>query len=85
MTTTTSLEVQLRQRIAELETENAELRSDLEDVRKERRELRDIVCSTVPPAPETSDEEYEEMLKNHVPGSGRRFLEGLGILPRAGS
>jgi len=25
---------------------------------------------------------YIEMMKNHVPGSGMKFLEELGLLPR---
>ena len=64
----------LHRRIAELEAENAELRAD-------RRELRDIICAKVPPMKETTEEEYLEMMKNHVPGAGLKFLEGLGINP----
>jgi hypothetical protein len=78
---TPTLEQELRTRIADLERENAEFRQTLEWVKEERKELRDIVCAGVPEGPETTEEEYLEMLKNHVPGSGRRFMEELGILP----
>ena len=74
MTTTTSLEVQLRQRIVELEDENADLRA-------QRRALRDIICANGPESREVTEAEYVEMFHNHVPGSGRKFLESLGIYP----
>jgi hypothetical protein len=34
-----------------------------------------------PPAKETTEEEYMEMMKNHVPGAGLKFLAELGIYP----
>ena len=79
---TPSTEAELRARIAELEAENDRLQQTLEWAKVERKELRDIVCSRVPPAPEVSEEEYARMMRDHVPGSGRRFFEELGILPR---
>lgn len=79
MTPTT--EDELRRRVAELEAENARLRGTLERVKAERKELREIVFAQVPPDKETTEEEYREMIKNHVPGSGRRFMEELGIIP----
>ena len=76
-----STEDELRRRIAELEAQNARLRKTLDWVKEERKELRDIVCAQVPEGTETTEEEYREMMKNHVPGSGRRFMEELGIIP----
>jgi len=64
----------LRQRIAGLEAEVADLRA-------ERKLLRDVICAKAPPGTETTEAEYIAMMQNHVPGSGRKFLEGLGILP----
>ena len=76
-----STEDELRQRIAELEAQNARLRQSLDWAKEERKELRDIVCVDVPELSETTAEEYRQMMKNHVPGSGRRFMEELGIIP----
>ena len=64
----------LRPRIAELEAEIVELRA-------ERKALRDVICARTPPAKETTEEEYIEMMKNHVPGAGLKFLAELGIYP----
>jgi hypothetical protein len=80
---TPSLEEELRSRIAELEKENARLVQVLEWTKEERKELRDIVFANAPPSRETSEEEYLEMMRNHVPGSGRKFMEELGIIPGA--
>jgi hypothetical protein len=71
---TRETEAELRQRIAELEAEVAELRKD-------RKELRDALCAGAPPMQETSEEEYLEMMRNHVPGAGLKFLEQLGLYP----
>jgi regulator of replication initiation timing len=71
---TPNVEEELRRRIAELEEEVADLRA-------ERKELRDIVCAKVTPAKETTEEEYMEMMRNHVPGAGIAFLRSLGIDP----
>jgi hypothetical protein len=71
----------LRRRVTELEAENARLRDTLEWVKAERKELREIIFAQGPSEPETTEEEYMEMMKNHVPGSGRRFMEELGIIP----
>jgi hypothetical protein len=67
-------EDELRRRIAELEAEVADLRA-------ERKVLRDIICAKAPPARETTEAEYLEMLHNHVPGSGLKSLAELGIYP----
>jgi hypothetical protein len=71
---TPNLEAELRRRIAELEEEVADLRA-------QRKELRDILCANAPPMGETSEEEYMEMMRNHVPGAGLEFLRSLGIDP----
>ncbi len=82
---TRETEAELRARIAELEAQNAELQRSLEFVRQDRKELRDAMCKGLPPEPELSEEEeekiYLEMMKNHVPGSGMKFLESLGLYP----
>ena len=77
MTTTT--EEELRRRIAELEKENARLVQVLEWTKEERKELRDKACAGLPESPPMDEDEFIEMMKNHVPGSGRRFFEELGI------
>ena len=71
---TLTIEEELRQRIVELEEENADLRA-------QRRVLRDIICATGPESKETTEAEYLEMMHNHVPGSGLKFLASLGIFP----
>ncbi len=71
---TPNLEEELRRRIAELEEDNAELRA-------ERRILRDIIAAKAPPGRVVTELEYLDMMRNHVPGSGRKFFEELGILP----
>ena len=71
-----------RIRATELETENARLRETLELVKAERKELRDIVCGPDRPEDRPTEEDYIEMMKNHVPGSGLKFFADLGIFPR---
>lgn len=71
-----------RRRIAELEAENARLRDSLEFVKAERKALRDELYGPARIETETTDEEYQDRLKNHVPGSGMKFLEELGLDPR---
>ena len=71
-----------RTRATELETENARLRETLELVKAERKELRDIVCGPDRPEDRPTEEDYIEMMKNHVPGSGLKFFADLGIFPR---
>ena len=71
-----------RFRASELETENARLRETLEMVKAERKELRDIVCGPDRPEDRPTEEDYIEMMKNHVPGSGLKFFAELGIFPR---
>ena len=71
-----------RRRIAELEAENARLRQSLESVKAERKDLRDRVYGPVKEEDLPTEEEYLELMKNHVPGSGMKFLEELRLLPR---
>lgn len=80
-----------RRRIAELEaenarlaTENASLREFNEMLRAQRREALDILCP-VDQIPETTEQELIDVMKNHVPGSGMKFLEELGVFPRKAS
>lgn len=75
------LEAQLRQRISELEKENARLKDSLEFVKADRKALRDELYGPVREEDLPTEEEVLEMMKNHVPGSGMKFLEELGILP----
>jgi hypothetical protein len=81
----------LRRRIVDLEaenarlaTENASLREFNEMLRAQRREALDILCP-VDQIPETTEEELIDAMKNHVPGSGMKFLEELGIFPKKAS
>ena len=74
-----------RQRIAELEAENARLKQRLEIAMAERRELRNRLYGSISEADLPKEEEYLEMMRNHVPGSGMMFLERLGLLPRKSS
>lgn len=71
-----------RRRIAELEAENARLRDSLEAAKAERKELRDRIFGPVKEEDLPTEEEYLQLMKNHVPGSGMKFLEELGLLPR---
>ena len=70
-----------RTRATELEMENARLRETLQMVTAERKELRDIVCGPVREQDRPSEEDYLEMMRNHIPGSGMKFLAELGIFP----
>jgi hypothetical protein len=72
---------ELRQRIAELEKENAELREFNELLKAQRKEHLDIIMGPPPPYDPKVEEEIIEMMKNHVPGSGLKFLAELGIYP----
>jgi hypothetical protein len=73
----------LRQRIAELEAENARLRDSLEFVKAERRELRERVYGPVREEDLPSEEELTEAIKNRVPGYGlAQFLAELGVAAR---
>jgi regulator of replication initiation timing len=67
-------EDELRRRIADLEAENAELRA-------ERKELRERIYGPVREEDLPGEEVYLEMMKNHVPGAGLKFLAELGIYP----
>jgi hypothetical protein len=69
-----TVEAKLRRQIAELEAKVADLRA-------ERKVLRDIICARGPESKDTTEAEYLEMLHNHVPGSGLKFLAELGIDP----
>lgn len=66
-----------RQRIAELEAENARLKEGLELIKAERKALRDELYGAMQLDLETTDEEYSERIKNHVPGSGLKFLQEI--------
>jgi hypothetical protein len=72
----------LRQRITDLEAENARLRKSLEMVKAERRELRERLDGPYPEGPGISEEELMEIMKNRVPGEGMKFFAELGLLPR---
>jgi hypothetical protein len=73
----------LRQRIAELEAENARLRDSLKFVMAERRELRERVYGPVREEDLPSEEELIEVMKNRVPGRGlAQFLAELGVAAR---
>ena len=77
--------VQLNQRIAELEAENASLRDFNKLLQAQRKEHLDIILG--PPAEldeaalDALEREQMEMLKNHVPGQGLKWLAELGIYP----
>ncbi len=76
-----SIEQAQARRIAELEAENARLRFVLDAVKEDRRQLWDREKATYPPTKEITAADYDEMMRNHVPGSSERFLEELGLLP----
>ena len=72
----------LRQRVAELEAENARLRKSLEMVKSERKELRERLDGPYPEGPGITEEELAEFMKNRVPGEGMKFFADLGLLPK---
>lgn len=72
-----------QRRIAELEAELTRLRDSLEVAKAERKELRDRLYGTVREEDLPTEADYLEMIKNHVPGSGNKLLERLGLKPRA--
>jgi hypothetical protein len=73
-----------RQRITQLEAENARLRNTLEEVKADRRQLAEQVYGPVPEEYRPTEEELIEVMRNHQPGSGARLLAELGIkLPDA--
>jgi predicted nuclease with TOPRIM domain len=69
----------LRQRIAELEAENARLKDSLEFVKAERRELRERVYGPVRPEDIPTEEQFAELMKDRI--DGRKACEELGLLP----
>jgi predicted nuclease with TOPRIM domain len=71
----------IRERVAELEAENARLRQALDLVKAERKELREKVYGPFPEEQRTSEEEMAEIMKNRVPGEGMKFFADLGLLP----
>lgn len=78
----------LRRRIAELEAENARLANENGALREfndllqaQRKEHLDMILGPVDESKLPTEEEYIEMMKNHVPGSGLKFLAELGIYP----
>jgi hypothetical protein len=80
-----NLEAQLRQRIADLEAENARLKDSLDFVKADRKALREELYGPVPEERLATEEEIIEMMRNHVPGSGLKFFADLGIVPRKSS
>jgi hypothetical protein len=70
-------------RIAELEAEVARLKNSLEVAKTERKELRERLYGPVKEEDLPTEAEYLEMVKNHVPGSGSKLLERLGLKPKA--
>jgi hypothetical protein len=72
----------LRQRIAQLEAENARLRKSLESVKAERKELSDKLYGPFPEDKRTTEEEMKEIMKKIVPGEGMKFFAEMGLLPR---
>lgn len=80
------IEDELRRRIAELEAENKSLKDFNELLKAQRKEHLDMILG---PEKELDDaalsaieQEMAEMIKNHVPGSGLKFLAELGIHPQ---
>ena len=71
----------IRQRVAELEAENARLREALDRVKAERKELRDKVYGPFPEDERTTEEEMAEIMKTRVPGDAMKFFAELGLLP----
>ena len=71
----------IRQRVAELEAENARLREASYRVKAERKELREKVYGPIPADERTTEEEMAEIMKNRVPGEGMKFFAELGLLP----
>ena len=76
---TESTDQAYQRRIAELEAENARLKDSLEYVKAERKALRDELYGEIQIDVETTEAEYLERIKNHVPGSGVKFFEELGL------
>ena len=69
-------------RIAELEAENARLRELLDEVKADRRELAERVYGPVPDEYRPTEGELIELMRNHVPGSGMKWLAEMGLYPR---
>ena len=73
----------LRQRIAELEAENARLRDSLEFVKADRKALRERVYGPVREEYLATEEELVEAMKDRVPGPAlAEFLAELGVAAR---
>jgi hypothetical protein len=72
----------LQRRINQLEAENARLRETLEAIKADRRDLYDHVYGPIKAEDLPKEEEYLEVMKNHVPGSGMKWLAELGLYPR---
>ena len=70
-----------QQRIAQLEAENARLRHTLDEVKADRRQLAEQVYGPVPDKYRPTEEEVIEAMRNHVPGSGLKWLTEIGSLP----
>ena len=62
-----------RQRIAQLEAENARLRETLDEVKADRRQLAEQVYGPVPEKDRPTEEELIEVMRNHharIPAPG---------------
>jgi hypothetical protein len=75
-------EAAFQQRIAQLEAENARLREILDEVKADRRQLAERVYGPVPDKYRPTEEEVLEAMRNHVPGSGLKWLAEMGLYPR---
>ena len=75
-------EAAYQQRITRLEAENALLREILDEVKADRRELAERVYGPVPDKYLPTEEEVLEAMRNHVPGSGMKWLAEMGLYPR---
>jgi hypothetical protein len=71
-----------RQRIAQLEAENARLREILDEVKADRRQLAELVYGPVSEKDRPTEEELIELMRNHVPGSTMKWLAEMGLYPR---
>jgi predicted nuclease with TOPRIM domain len=63
-----------RQRIAQLEAENARLREILDEVKADRRQLAERVYGPVPDKYRPTEEELLELMRNHGPVPEEREL-----------
>jgi hypothetical protein len=71
-----------RQRIVQLEAENARLRQRLDIITADRRELYQRVYGPTEAEHMATEEECLVAMKTHVPGSGMKWLAEMGLYPR---